>query len=461
MTYAFSLDASACSGCKACQAACKDKNHLPLGVLWRRVYEVSGGEWEQTGQAWSNTVFAYNLSLSCNHCVHPKCAGVCPVDAYTVRADGLVLLDSSKCIGCGYCAWACPYGAPQYDEAAGTMTKCNFCDDNLDLGLPPACVSACPLRVLDYVEVEKDQGYAGDRLALWEIPASEHPYPMSNRSRTGPRLAIKPHAAMKLTQEKFLTNDEEVHPQGTSGWTEAPLVVFTLLIHMAVGGFWAMLWLFHDVPQPLPMLWIGICLGVGMSASFAHLGKKRNAWRVLDHLRKSWLSREILFTILFGAGWLLSLTSMILHVNIFIFNWLTAWMGLVLIYCMSRVYRLPAVPVWNTWRTQVRFFISAVLLGILGMLPMFTGTQIPVLEWRLAGSILILLLIMQAAITATRPLSIKWGRRQLGLIAAGMIGCAALFIVPGWFGASTSLVVFLIILMEEVLGRWCFYQART
>jgi len=156
MTYAFSLDASACSGCKACQAACKDKNHLPLGVLWRRVYEVSGGEWEQTGQAWSNTVFAYNLSLSCNHCVHPKCAGVCPVDAYTVRADGLVLLDSSKCIGCGYCAWACPYGAPQYDEAAGTMTKCNFCDDNLDLGLPPACVSACPMRVLDYVEVEKD-----------------------------------------------------------------------------------------------------------------------------------------------------------------------------------------------------------------------------------------------------------------------------------------------------------------
>jgi len=58
MSYVFLLDASACSGCKACQAACKDKNQLPLGVLWRRVYEVSGGEWKQAGPAWNNTVFA-------------------------------------------------------------------------------------------------------------------------------------------------------------------------------------------------------------------------------------------------------------------------------------------------------------------------------------------------------------------------------------------------------------------
>jgi anaerobic dimethyl sulfoxide reductase subunit B (iron-sulfur subunit) len=472
MSYAFLLDASACSGCKACQAACKDKNQLPLGVLWRRVYEVSGGEWKQAGQSWSNTVFAYNLSLSCNHCEHPKCAGVCPVDAYTVRADGLVLLDSSKCIGCGYCAWACPYGAPQYDEAAGTMTKCNFCYDNLDLGLPPACVSACPLRALDYMEVSDQQStisgqrleareYLGDKLVLWDLPAGEHPYPMPDRSRTEPHLVIKPHAAMKRTEEKFVANREEVYPQQTSGWEEAPLVVFTLLIQMAVGGFWAMLWLFHGVPQYVPMLGIGLCLGAGMLASFAHLGRKRNAWRVLNHLRKSWLSREILFTILFGTGWLVILVSMILHTNIFILNWLSAWIGLVLIYGMSRVYLLPAVPVWNSWRTQARFFISAALLGILGVLPMLTQMNMPVLEWRLAGGIVIFLLIAQGVIAAVWPLSIKWGGIQLGLIAAGLIGCVMLFFMPGWFGTAFSLFVFLIILAEEVLGRWCFYQVRT
>jgi anaerobic dimethyl sulfoxide reductase subunit B (iron-sulfur subunit) len=114
MTYAFTFDASSCSGCKACQEACKDKNGLPVGVLWRRVIEVTGGEWQKTNSAWENSIFAYNLSLACNHCVHAKCAGVCPADAYIVRPDGIVLLDSSRCMGCGYCAWACPYGAPQY-----------------------------------------------------------------------------------------------------------------------------------------------------------------------------------------------------------------------------------------------------------------------------------------------------------------------------------------------------------
>jgi anaerobic dimethyl sulfoxide reductase subunit B (iron-sulfur subunit) len=55
MSYAFTFDANACSGCKACQEACKDKNQLPAGILWRRVIEVSGGEWHATGDAWETT----------------------------------------------------------------------------------------------------------------------------------------------------------------------------------------------------------------------------------------------------------------------------------------------------------------------------------------------------------------------------------------------------------------------
>src|SRR5512143_2434280 len=213
MTYAFVLDASVCSGCKACQVACKDKNNLPLGVLWRRVYEVTGGSWQQEGDAWTSTVCTYNLSVACNHCEHAKCAGVCPVDAYDVREDGLVILDTSKCTGCGYCAWACPYEAPQYDAAAGVMTKCNFCVDNLDAGLAPACVSACPLRALDYVKVEEGQPLPAGYAALWETYAETHPYPMANNSRTQPHLAIKPHAGMRSPEEKVLANREEVRPR--------------------------------------------------------------------------------------------------------------------------------------------------------------------------------------------------------------------------------------------------------
>ena len=462
MTYAFVLDVSACSGCKACQAACKDKNHLPLGVLWRRVYEVSGGAWKPEGVTWSNTVFAYNLSLSCNHCVHTKCAEVCPVDAYVVREDGIVILDSSKCIGCGYCAWACPYGAPQYDRVAGHMTKCNFCYDNLALGLPPACVSACPMRVLDYAEVSDEQNLASDRVALWEIPAAGHPYPMPDNSLTQPHLVIKPHAAMKFLEEKIIANREEVFPQKASGWEEAPLVAFTLLIQMAVGGFWAMLWLFRSVNlQSLPMLLIGLCLSAGLMSSFAHLGTKRNAWRVLNHLRKSWLSREILLTILFGAGWVMTVICLILHAHLTIFTWLTALIGFGLIQCMAQVYRLPSVPVWDSWRTNIRFFASAGLLGILGMVLILASNHIPTFQPAQTGSLVIVLLITQAAI-ANSPSFSNGGRKlQFGLILAGMIASAILFFIPGSFGLYSAIGVFIIILMEEIAGRWFFYQART
>ncbi len=124
--YAFHFDSRFCSGCKACQAACKDKNNLPPGVLWRRVLEVSGGEWQQEGAAWNNSVFAYNLSISCNHCIHPKCAGICPTAAYLVHEDGIVILDESKCMGCGYCSWGCPYDAPQYNPECRAHDEVRF-----------------------------------------------------------------------------------------------------------------------------------------------------------------------------------------------------------------------------------------------------------------------------------------------------------------------------------------------
>ncbi len=463
MTYAFVLDATACSGCKACQVACKDKNRLAPGVLWRRVYEVSGGGWKQEGAAWSSTVFAYNLSISCNHCVHPKCAGVCPVDAYSVRDDGIVILDSSKCMGCGYCAWACPYGAPQYDRASGRMTKCDFCYGNLELGLAPVCVSACPLRVLDYTELDARRSLPEDRVALWETPPASHPYPMSWNSHTQPHLAIKPHAGMKSTEVKRMSNEEEVYPRGISGWEEAPLVGFTLLMQMAVGAVWAMLWLIPEARlQLLPMLWIGLCLGAGLLTSFAHLGAKRNAWRALNHLRKSWLSREILFAVLFGAGWTAALISRGLDSRAsMLFSWLTAWIGVLLIHCMSQIYRLPSVPPWDSWRTELRFFISAALLGVLGIAPLLAWLHISAVPWSRMGLLAIVLLLANVLVAESRSLFIVSRRLQFGLILLGVIGCALVFFVPGWLSIYSSLVLLLPILAGQILGRWYFYQARA
>ncbi len=182
--YAFYFDSSSCSGCKSCQVACKDKNGLRAGLLWRRVYEVTGGGWERRGEAWLSTVFSYNVSLACNHCQRPICVEVCPARAITKRQDGIVLLDSSKCVGCQYCRWACPYGAPQYDEEAGYMTKCDFCLDNLQAGLAPACVAACPLRALDFGDREELEARYGP---LEEL------YPLPERGLTDPALVVRPH----------------------------------------------------------------------------------------------------------------------------------------------------------------------------------------------------------------------------------------------------------------------------
>jgi anaerobic dimethyl sulfoxide reductase subunit B (iron-sulfur subunit) len=485
--YAFHFDSTFCSGCKACQAACKDKNNLPPGVLWRRVYEVSGGGWQNVGKrssragtydVWENTVFAYNLSMACNHCIHPKCAGVCPVDAYTVREDGIVYLDTTKCMGCGYCAWACPYAAPQYNPEAGHMTKCDFCCDNLDAGLPPACVAACPLRVLDYVEVNGEQRLDSSAMPLWLTSATEHPYPLPIYSRTRPHLAIKLHPSMSVTEEKFAANREEVQPRRTSKWEEAPLMGFTLLGQMAVGGFWAMQWMFpqwwklveHEPTflRFLPSLLIGLCLGAGMFTSFAHLGTKRNAWRVLAHLRKSWLSREVLYAGLFGAGWLVTtLESAIWHHNTAILTWLTALLGFGLVYSMSQVYRLPSVPAWDTWRTTVCFMLSALLLGLLGMASVWayeaylTGLRLPPGQWAQIGISTLALLALQLAIAGRYFGNLPANKLRIGLILAGVIGTAIIFLIPGFIGVWPSLAVFLVVLAEEAVGRWLFYQLRV
>ncbi len=458
MTLAFTFNARACSGCKACQVACKDKNELPIGVLWRRVIEVSGGEWQQTGSAWENSVFAYNLSLACNHCVHPKCAGVCPVDAYSVRPDGIVLLDSSRCMGCGYCGWACPYDAPQYNPAQGVMTKCNFCVDHLDAGLPPACVAACPLRVLDFGAIEEVSVFQGVK-DLWQLPASEHPFPLSKTSPTQPRLAIQEHPGMATPLQKMVSNREEIQPQrapkkfpAIAGMAELPLVAFTLLTQLAVGMAVCALVL---SPIPLPVLLsIGVLLALGGLFSFLHLGRKRNAWRAVAHLRKSWLSREILLAGLFGTVWLLAVSLAWLRIASFV-PWLLAALGLGLVYSMARVYQLEAVPAWNTWRTPTAFFLSAAVLGTLGINLFATDSC-----WALAAGFV---LAAELVLTLTAPAANHGpaGRLQIALLILAVAVAFFTAISPEAAGDWAAIVLLLIVLAAEAIGRRQFYATAS
>jgi formate dehydrogenase iron-sulfur subunit len=117
----FLCDAERCIECNSCVTACKNENNVPWGVNRRRVVTINDGS---PGER--------SLSVACMHCSDAPCAAVCPVDCFYTTDDGVVLHDKDICIGCGYCFYACPFGAPQFPSdgmfgTRGKMDKCTFC----------------------------------------------------------------------------------------------------------------------------------------------------------------------------------------------------------------------------------------------------------------------------------------------------------------------------------------------
>lgn len=162
----FFVNLQRCLGCHTCEVACKDWHGLAPGPRWRRVRTVEGGTYPRP--------FAYFVSIACNHCAEPICVSVCPAKAYTKRPDGLVVHDPSRCMGCQYCTFACPYGAPQYDEAAGRAGKCSGCYGRVDAGEEPVCVGSCIGRALEFGPLsELEKRHPGCVSTIGVMPPAE------------------------------------------------------------------------------------------------------------------------------------------------------------------------------------------------------------------------------------------------------------------------------------------------
>ena len=119
MRYGFVIDQTRCIGCHACTVACKEENHVPLGVFRTWVKYVEKGEFPNTRRHFA--------VLRCNHCDDAPCVTICPTVALYRRADGIVDFDRDRCIGCKSCMQACPYDALYIDPDTHTAAKCNFC----------------------------------------------------------------------------------------------------------------------------------------------------------------------------------------------------------------------------------------------------------------------------------------------------------------------------------------------
>ncbi len=177
MKLGLAIDLDTCVGCHACAVACKEWNGASLMAGGAPDYAPYG---EEASGVWFNRIRHFeiqseatpagehlnlsrtlNVPMSCMHCEQAECVTVCPTGASYKRAeDGIVLVDPERCMGCNYCAWACPYGARELDEQAGVMRKCTLCVDRIyDEALPesqrqPACVLACPAHARHFGDFE-------------------------------------------------------------------------------------------------------------------------------------------------------------------------------------------------------------------------------------------------------------------------------------------------------------------
>jgi Fe-S-cluster-containing dehydrogenase component len=158
-TLGLVIDLDTCVGCHACVVACKGWNDQAYGAPLSDTDPYG----KDPSGTFLNRIHSYEVTpdnappqvvhfpKSCLHCEDAPCVTVCPTGAsYKRTEDGIVLVNEKDCIGCGLCAWACPYGARELDAQAGVMKKCTLCVDRIyNENLPeedrlPACVRTCP-----------------------------------------------------------------------------------------------------------------------------------------------------------------------------------------------------------------------------------------------------------------------------------------------------------------------------
>lgn len=185
MSLGFYFNERACSGCRACQTACKDRNDLEVGQLFRHVRTF------QTGTFPNATMYHY--SATCNHCDSPACVANCPTGAMQKADDGTVQHDDELCIGCGSCANSCPYEVPVVFEDKKIAGKCDACKPFRDRGLNPVCVDACNMRALEFGDIDELRAkHEGDAMVTELV--SDLPI-LASSAETNPNTIINPKEA--------------------------------------------------------------------------------------------------------------------------------------------------------------------------------------------------------------------------------------------------------------------------
>ena len=151
--YAILTDLNRCVGCLGCSVACKVVNGVEIGSFWNKVLRI--GPFPDSEGAQFPDVYTYFLPVTCQHCENPACVKVCPTGASQKLEDGTVQIDKEKCIGCQFCAMACPYGVRYLNETERVVEKCTLCEQKIAQGELPQCVAQCGARARYFGDLEQ------------------------------------------------------------------------------------------------------------------------------------------------------------------------------------------------------------------------------------------------------------------------------------------------------------------
>jgi formate dehydrogenase iron-sulfur subunit len=466
--YRFSFDMGACIGCHSCEVACAEQNANPVGVNWRRVGEVEGGEFPNARR--------FNLSMACNHCIEPTCLSGCPTNAYVKLANGIIAHHAEDCIGCQYCIWNCPYEVPVFNRQRRVVTKCDMCQPRLDAGGNPACVEACPTKAITVEKVN---------VAQWRL---------DHRQADAPGL---PPSDITISTTRIILPDvlpehmrAVVDDRATPADPHWPLIAVTLLTQMSLGALAASVAL-----HALAGARIGTrqALGGGAGAAAAgavalavsvlHLGRPAFAWKALRNLRRSWLSREVALFSAFSAATFAYAGASLAWTHspapALCLGTAAAALGIAGVYASGRLYLVPARPVWNSPRTVVAFFATALstgpLLAVLCASPGLREGRL-LFGWAALGSLIQLGVIQHliASIAARKereyaltarllfgPLRLLFGLRAAAALAA--VGLSSWAALPGIGASGTAFAIAALAVagVGELIGRYLFFVSVT
>ena len=226
------IDLDTCVGCHACAVNCKEWNtggqSGPLSDLDAYGANING--------TWLNRIHSYEMDSpggemtmyfprSCLHCQDAPCVTVCPTGASLKRSeDGIVLVDDDKCIGCGLCAWSCPYGAREMDPVEKVMRKCTLCVDRIynetfdEIDCVPACVRTCPAGARHFGDLSDPQS---DVSKLVEARGG---VPLMPEQGTRPvNRYLPPHPRHHARSAPKANPNHDLRVDGFFGWVDTVL----------------------------------------------------------------------------------------------------------------------------------------------------------------------------------------------------------------------------------------------